>query len=234
MINRDKVEGMVNTLLAMQMKFNNDTNGEIWTKGMTKDGRRIDWNICMMTEATEAVDSYNWKHWKDKGGVDDLENLKMELTDIFHFLMSECIIRDATHFITPYVIENMECDEDMSYKRDTMLGKLKLFIMLILKNDASEVTNTMFLRRAIDIFFDMVEGLEGFSFIELYKLYMGKNVLNVFRQQSGYNSGDKEYVKVFGGKEDNVWLMDYLEVADDTSFDGIMCYLTAVYEENTK
>jgi hypothetical protein len=34
-------------------------------------------------EAAEAIDSFNWKHWKDIEGEPDLDNAKVELVDIW-------------------------------------------------------------------------------------------------------------------------------------------------------
>ena len=42
-----------------------------------------------------------------------------------------------------------------------------------------------------------------------YSLYIGKNVLNGFRQNNGYNSG--EYRKLWQGREDNEHLIEVLE-----------------------
>ena len=47
------------------------------------------------------------------------------------------------------------------------------------------------------------------SLEELYKLYIGKNKLNFFRSDNGYNNGT--YRKIwFDGRDDNTHLMDIL------------------------
>jgi hypothetical protein len=43
---------------------------------------------------------------------------------------------------------------------------------------------------------------------DLLKLYVGKNVLNEFRQHNGYKEGT--YIKVWSGKEDNEYLTDIM------------------------
>lgn len=54
----------------------------------------------------------------------------------------------------------------------------------------------------------------GMSFDELYRHYIGKNVLNFFRQDHGYKTG--EYVKIWAGREDNEHLSDVLaDIASD-------------------
>jgi hypothetical protein len=50
------------------------------------------------------------------------------------------------------------------------------------------------------------------SFGELFDLYVGKNVLNNFRQDHGYKSG--EYRKIWSNREDNEHLVEVLEELD--------------------
>jgi hypothetical protein len=46
-------------------------------------------------------------------------------------------------------------------------------------------------------------------FDELYEIYVGKNVLNMFRQDNGYKEGS--YSKIWNGREDNEVLADILQ-----------------------
>ena len=52
----------------------------------------------------------------------------------------------------------------------------------------------------------------------LFRQYVGKNVLNFFRQDHGYKEGS--YRKSWGGREDNEHLVEVLEKLDarDTAF----------------
>ena len=61
------------------------------------------------------------------------------------------------------------------------------------------------------------------SFDQLYRMYVGKNVLNFFRQDHGYKDGS--YVKVWDGREDNEHLSDIL-----SRLDAVMRACGAVYE----
>ena len=47
---------------------------------------------------------------------------------------------------------------------------------------------------------------------ELFELYVGKNVLNDFRQDHGYKTGD--YRKLWQGREDNEHLIEALAELD--------------------
>ncbi len=42
--------------------------------------------------------------------------------------------------------------------------------------------------------------------LSLFEKYVGKNVLNTFRQDHGYRDGT--YQKIWGGREDNEWLSE--------------------------
>jgi len=82
-------------MFYLQDKLNSDTNGKEWTKGRTLQDREINWYRCIYMEAAEAIDSLNWKHWKDINKADDIENIKIELVDIWHFVMSQSIVDDG-------------------------------------------------------------------------------------------------------------------------------------------
>lgn len=75
-------------MLQLQYDLNSKTAGKCWTKGVTAEGRKIFWHRCMMMEAAELIDSFSWKHWKDLNAEGDELNAKIELVDIWHFLMS--------------------------------------------------------------------------------------------------------------------------------------------------
>ena len=47
---------------------------------------------------------------------------------------------------------------------------------------------------------------------ELYRQYVGKNVLNFFRQDNGYKEGT--YVKQWSGREDNEHLVEVMNALD--------------------
>ena len=49
---------------------------------------------------------------------------------------------------------------------------------------------------------------------ELYRQYVGKNVLNFFRQDNGYKEGT--YIKVWEGREDNEHLVEVMDALDLT------------------
>ena len=60
--------------------------------------------------------------------------------------------------------------------------------------------------------FARVMELIEMDFDELYRHYVGKNVLNFFRQDHGYKEGT--YVKLWNGREDNEHLVEVVAVLD--------------------
>jgi hypothetical protein len=68
---------------------------------------------------------------------------------------------------------------------------------------------------------------------KIYKLYMGKNILNKFRQDNGYKL--KTYKKIWNGQEDNVYLMQIIDKIDifdnNINFEeDVYCKLKEFYE----
>jgi len=56
------------------------------------------------------------------------------------------------------------------------------------------------------------------DFDELYRLYVGKNVLNHFRQDQGYKQGT--YLKLWQGREDNEHLIEVMSALDTARADA--------------
>jgi hypothetical protein len=64
---------------------------------------------------------------------------------------------------------------------------------------------------SVRLFWDLMHAVE-LDFDELYRHYVGKNVLNLFRQDNGYKEGT--YHKLWQGREDNEHLMELMKQLD--------------------
>ncbi|MCH9646560.1 MAG: dUTP diphosphatase [Proteobacteria bacterium] len=185
----------IKQMFELQQQLNDATNGTIWTEGATKEGRQISWLRCIYMEAAEAIDSFNWKHWKDIDAKPDLDNVKVELVDIWHFLMSEAIHYGDAGFAEIY--------NDMQPERETNPEKLVEILEKIVAISASanvdKSQNSLY--QLFALFFQAIAHME-MDVPELYKRYLVKNQLNTFRQDHGYKDGS--YVKMWGEVEDNV------------------------------
>lgn len=78
----------------------------------------------------------------------------------------------------------------------------------------------------ISCFFELC-ALMGLGFEELYFTYLGKNVLNKFRQDNGYKDGS--YVKIWDGKEDNEVMLNIIKTNPDMEFEDIISALNKEY-----
>jgi len=222
----------IKRMLEMQQQLNDATGGIGWEHGYTNKGKRIDWQRCIYLEAAELVDSYPWKHWKNIDATPDYDNIKIEIVDIWHFVMSEALrdykvnqkgdIDKLTNDIIKLAnyqqfTKNIKpLDEDI-YKQ---IAWVESFIKTLF---TSEDVLTL-----IDAFFDMAYYLQVNLDI-LYRLYIGKNILNKFRQDHGYKEG--KYIKQWNGVEDNVVMQDILEKQPDVTPEQLYEALERVYAE---
>ncbi len=199
-------------MLQLQQKLNDTTSGKGWENGLTNKGKLIDWRRCIYLEAAELVDSYPWKHWKNIDAQPDYENIKIEIVDIWHFVMSEALrvykveglggmsdLSVAIHNLPSF--ENFAADVfDNDTNMYKQISKVEDFIaVLFTQTDV---------HKWLAAFFTMSAGLK-LGLDELYRLYIGKNILNRFRQEHGYKEG--KYIKRWNGVEDNVVMQQILE-----------------------
>jgi dimeric dUTPase (all-alpha-NTP-PPase superfamily) len=183
---------LINEMLTLQKQLNDATNGEIWLSGTTKEGREINWHRCIYMEAVEALDSFNWKHWKDINSKDDMANIKVEIIDIWHFVMSELIKNNITN------LEQYE-NTQANFDREKLITSLeKLVNLASAYQDIKDITQE---------FFNTLK-YAGLNINDLYQNYLVKNILNKFRQDNGYKDGT--YQKLWNGVEDNVVAFDIL------------------------
>ena len=209
---KEKIKEMIN----LQNKLNNETNGEDWvTTGLTKEKRKINWFRCIYMEAAEAMDSLNWKHWKNLNAEEDFKNVEIELVDIWHFILSQKIVDEGVY--SAIDILNKKYNEFESNKDISLLDSLDN----ILKNAANKEIDIKEFYRAVDL-------LENFDMEKVYSLYIGKNCLNSFRQDHGYK--DKTYIKIWNGKEDNVYMQKIIESEKDITFDELYTKLEEIYK----
>ena len=215
----------IQTMYRLQDKLNCDTNGPDWaTSAVTKEGRTINWLRCIYMETAEAIDSLNWKHWKDIHSEDDVENLKVELVDIWHFMMSEHIHRVGVQQAIKEASEQIITVEKQS---DELLGQADKFFFL-----EKMMRSTMNDGLPLIEFLQAIRKVEGFTMHDVYTLYIGKNCLNQFRQDHGYKDGS--YIKLWDGKEDNVYMQSALAENPDLDFDGLYKKLKHSYKEFAK
>jgi len=154
----------------------------------------FNWGRAVWVECAELLDHLGgWKWWKAQ--KTNLVQAKMELVDIWHFMLSEAL-QNGT-------------DEDFlraEIKATPLyLGAHEQIIRLVERIASDAIDGFM----NHWYFFSVCKAL-GMDFDQLYDWYIGKNTLNNFRQANGYATGT--YRKHWAdGREDNEHLVELLE-----------------------
>jgi dimeric dUTPase (all-alpha-NTP-PPase superfamily) len=193
------------TMLRMQDRMNRRVHPEWKAQGFA-------WHRAIWVECAELVDHYGYKWWKHQ--EHDLEQVQLEVIDIWHFGMSACFDADTTpERLAPEIASQWP-------QEPTALGVL----------DAAEQLAAIAAgeRRFCIAAFATLLGAASLDFAELYRQYLGKNVLNFFRQDHGYKDGS--YRKLWGGREDNEHLMELLAGIDTAADDAEAALYAALVE----
>jgi len=218
-------------MFKLQERLNDNTNGSNWREGVTKQGKVINWKRCIVMEVAELIDSFSWKHWKNIAGGIDLENIKIEMVDIWHFVMSYLLRFKSSEDAAGFAISVMkdssvrlpkEWSESENSRIDELLEPFETLMALALIKTDDEV----YQEELTGQFWECVS-TAGMSFNDVYKLYIGKNALNQFRQQHGYKEG--YYKKIWNGKEDNVVMQEILNSNFGLSYEKLLDRLEDIY-----
>ena len=217
-------------MLELQQELNDATNGLGWEDGMTKNGKIIDWKRCTYLECAELIESYPWKHWKNIDARPDYANIKIEAVDIWHFIMSQGLEDYKRGNLGS--IETLANNINSLVNFSTFSTKIKEHFKDYYEQIAvvEVLMKTLFCggstEKLMEAFID-VAVQSGLNLDALYKLYVGKNILNKFRQDHGYKEGT--YIKIWNGEEDNVTMQRVLEENDTITPDGLYKALEAAY-----
>ena len=211
---------LVEQMFSLQNELNNQTNGEIWVDGITKEGRQISWYRCIYMEVAEAIDSFNWKHWKNINAEPDWANIKVELVDIWHFIMSEAIRVGKQDYASQYEQNSISSSLEPEAILQTLEEILGVSVQAKIGSDDDTV------KAVIDLFFTALSQI-GMDIAELYNRYVVKNQLNTFRQQNGYKDGS--YIKIWGAHEDNVVAFNIMDESPGISPRELYQRLESVY-----
>lgn len=188
-------------MLALQDKMNTKVNTAWLTAG-------YGYLRAAMVESVEAIEHHGWKWWKAQ--TKDLPQLQMELVDIWHFALSHYLIEFAgDHEVSATHIAQQMANATNQVNFD---GKTYQYTSMSLLDNLELMAGLCAAKRFdAGLFFTIAEQSE-LNAEALYCQYVGKNVLNFFRQDNGYKEGT--YVKVWNGKEDNEYLVDLLAQLD--------------------
>jgi dimeric dUTPase (all-alpha-NTP-PPase superfamily) len=213
-------------MFELQQQLNDATNGNAWQTGVTKDGKTIDWHRCIYMESAELIDSFSWKHWKNIAAEPDWANVKIEVVDIWHFVMSEVLKQEEPRDLSVATITNLTSFQQfMKSEGDQRLSDLD-YITHVEALMADALAKKSYI--ALSEKFFEIAYYSGLTFFDLYKLYLGKNVLNIFRQDHGYK--EKSYIKEWNGEEDNVVMQRLLDENPSLTAKQLYDELDVIYQ----
>ena len=196
--------------LEAMLQMQDEINGKVDSGWVNANNN---WFRAIQVEGVEAIEHHGWKWWKKQDC--DMAQLRMELVDIWHFILSAAIQHRhgkvavaKLDMMAEHGLVQKSVQFDNAYhvlNKITLLDKLDLLVGLA----AAKRTNlALFESVLVDC---------GMEWTDLYKQYVGKNVLNVFRQDHGYKTGS--YLKIWEGREDNEHLIEVLNEIDLASDD---------------
>ena len=185
------------TMVVLQRSHNEKVHPE-W------DQQGFPFTRAIWIECAELMDHFGWKWWKHQDA--DLDQVKLELVDIWHFGLSALMIQHEDQVVDAVADEVVRAEN--SVEQTDFREAVEALSLTALQG-----------RFSILAFASAMRALP-MSFEDLYTIYVAKNVLNVFRQENGYKEGT--YLKSWAGREDNEHLT---ELAQTLNIDSVT-YIT--------
>ena len=180
---------MLRTMASMQDAHNRQVHADWRNQG-------YGYYRAIWVECAELLDHFGWKWWKHQ--EPDIDQVKLELVDIWHFGLSELLRADT---LEDSVAATLDVAGDVVAEPEAAREAVERLAAVAVGEQRFDVAAFARVMQAL-----------GMSYLELYRMYVGKNVLNHFRQDHGYKTG--EYVKLWSGREDNEHLVEVLAELD--------------------
>jgi dimeric dUTPase (all-alpha-NTP-PPase superfamily) len=183
------------TMLTLQDRMNTKVHPQ-WIE------QRYEWFRAIWIECGELVEHFGYKWWKKQ--TPDMEQVRLEVIDIWHFGLSALFVDGKSY--AQIASDISHALEDYRYHAQGVREATEAVAAYALNHHGFSVR----------LFWDLMHAVE-LDFDELYSHYVGKNVLNLFRQDHGYKEGT--YQKLWQGREDNEHLIDLLKQLDSQAPD---------------
>ena len=183
------------TMLTLQHRMNTKVHPQWITQ-------RYEWYRAIWIECGELIEHYGYKWWKKQ--TPDIEQVQLEAIDIWHFGLSAL-------FVDSKPIEQIAAEIEAQLQAHRPAEK---DVRAATESLAAYALNERAF--SVALFADLMHAV-GLDFDALYRHYVGKNVLNFFRQDNGYKEGT--YQKQWQGREDNEHLMELLKELDSGAAD---------------
>ena len=221
-----KQKWLLENLFQLQAETNGILAGSSWIYGVTRENKKIDWDICIIAETVELLNSIPWKHWADINAKPDYANIKVEVVDILHFVISKILANDdgkkildkLTGLTSLCGIEHGDKpnNRDFALAEDRCIEDIQNHCLTIIKQISNKNPIVDTFRRLFQIVEAIDYNIEDYTLIDVYKLFLGKTMLNRFRTKNGYKEGT--YTKIWDGVEDNVCLQEIINKIPNEEF----------------
>ena len=195
----------MNIVILDKLSFLQNALNEYITRDWKQNRTELDFMIASTLEMAELIDSktevdgvkyeMNWKWWKGMLGArttdlvdwnnlhpNVIDNIKIELTDLGFFTLSQMILNDHT-----------DPDEIIRLNENDWVNFMSIVANNLLQRPSAAMT--------------IILGLAEKLHFNISAYYMAKHLLNYYRQISKYGDG---YEKIKNGKEDNELLHDII------------------------
>ena len=181
------------TMLDMQDRMNRKVHPDWITQ-------QFAWYRALWIECGELIEHYGYKWWKHQQPA--WEHVKLEIVDIWHFGMSMRFDGASTPAqIGAAMLEELRVNPPRPME---------------LREAVEALAGGALVGREFSVshFWSLLQAA-GMTPDELFTAYVGKNVLNFFRQDHGYKDGS--YRKTWHGREDNEHLAELAGALDSRS-----------------
>lgn len=200
----DQAQGFQRQAVLTMLTLQDRMNSKVHPEWVAQD---FAWYRAAWIECGELMDHYGYKWWKKQ--TPDIEQVRLEIIDIWHFGMS-AMFKDASTGEA----------RDLESIADEIMAEAAAFAVQGLDvREATEALAQSCLATKGFVSADFMELMAAaeLSFSDLFRHYVGKNVLNFFRQDNGYKDGS--YIKLWQGREDNEHLVEVVAELDSAAED---------------
>ena len=182
---------ITDTQLQEMIQMQDEMNQKVSSDWRNKDW---DWDLAAQMELMESVEHWGYKWWKQQ--TPDLPQVQLEVVDAFHFWLSGAIASEE--LLVGHTVDNINrLVDSVHYSNWSVEAKGR--VLKVIATDYKELI------RHQENWADLLNAVDLTPY-DLYIMYIQKNVLNHFRQDNGYKTG--EYIKTWFGAEDNVHLLE--------------------------
>jgi len=187
--------GVWSETVELQIKFN-DRVAPGWRQDINQ--KKYSFWMATLDEVTEVLNSVHWKWWKDSSnfGTIDWDNVRVEMIDIFHFILSMALQSNSQHVLyTTLVALEKEKQEGIDHQKKDIEFFNRFWSTVLM---ATQMKLLPFLLvKWVNFWYELGEDMNS-----LFKEYRLKIALNNLRQEYGYGTKNS-YIKIWPSPDES-------------------------------